>query len=45
MMQMPADDAAWVARYQAATERLKMKEAVAKAGASALEVAGLGDTT
>jgi hypothetical protein len=45
MMRTPTDDAAWVARYQAATERLKTKEAVAKAGASAQEVAGLGDAT
>jgi hypothetical protein len=43
MMRMPADDAAWVAKYQAATERLKTKEAAAKAGASAQEVAGVGD--
>jgi hypothetical protein len=45
MMRMPADDAAWVARYQTATERLKMKEAAAKAGASTQEVARLGDAT
>jgi hypothetical protein len=35
MMRTLADDAAWVVRYQAATEWLKMKEAAAKAGASA----------
>jgi hypothetical protein len=45
MMQTLADDAAWVARYQAATERLKTKEAAAKAGASAQENAGVGDAT
>jgi hypothetical protein len=43
MMQTPADDAAWVAKYQAATERLKTKEAAANAGASAQEVARVGD--
>jgi hypothetical protein len=35
MMRTPADDAVWVTRYQVATERLKTKEAAAKAGASA----------
>jgi hypothetical protein len=45
MMRTPADDAAWVVRYEAATERIKMKEAAAKAGASAQEVARLGDAT
>jgi hypothetical protein len=43
MMRTPADDAARVARYQATTERLKTKEAAAKAGARAQEVAKLGD--
>jgi hypothetical protein len=43
MMRMPADDATWVARCQAATERLRMREAAAKAGASTQEVAGPGD--
>jgi hypothetical protein len=43
MMWMPADDAAWVTRYQAATERLRTREAAAKAGASVQEVAGPGD--
>jgi hypothetical protein len=43
MMRTPADDATWVTRYQAATQRLKTKEVAAKAGASAQEVAGLGD--
>jgi hypothetical protein len=43
MMRMPADDTAWVAKYEAATEWLKTKEAVAKAGASAQEVARVGD--
>jgi hypothetical protein len=40
MMRTPTDDAVWVARCQATTERLKLREAVAKAGASAQEVAG-----
>jgi hypothetical protein len=43
IMRTPADDAAWVAKYQAATEWLKMKEAAAKVGASAQEVARVGD--
>jgi hypothetical protein len=43
MMRTPADDAAWVTKYQAATERLKTKEATAKAGASAQEVTKVGD--
>jgi hypothetical protein len=34
IMWTPADNAAWVAKYQATTERLKTKEAAAKAGAS-----------
>jgi hypothetical protein len=45
MMRTRADYAAWVARYQAATERLKTKEATAKAVASAQEVAGVSDAT
>jgi hypothetical protein len=45
MMRTPADDAAWVARYQATMERLKTKEATAKAGASAQEIAGVSDAT
>jgi hypothetical protein len=45
MMRMPADDVAWVVRYQAAMERLRTKEAAAKAGASAQEVAGFDDAT
>jgi hypothetical protein len=45
MMRTPVDDVAWVTRYQAAMERLKTKEAAAKAGASAQEVAELGDAT
>jgi hypothetical protein len=45
MMWMPTDDAAWVMRYQAAMEQLRMREATAKVGASAQEVAGLGDAT
>jgi hypothetical protein len=43
MMRTPTDDAAWVMRYQAATERLRTREATAKVGASAQEVAGIGD--
>jgi hypothetical protein len=35
MMQMAADDAAWVAKYQAAAERLKLREAAAQSGVSA----------
>jgi hypothetical protein len=35
MMRTPADDAAWVMRYQATTERLRMREATAKARVSA----------
>jgi hypothetical protein len=30
MMRTPGDDAAWVTRYQAATERLRTREAAAK---------------
>jgi hypothetical protein len=45
MMWMPANDAAWVVRYQAATKRLRTKEAAAKARASTQEVTGLGDAT
>jgi hypothetical protein len=43
MMRTPTDEAAWVMRYQATTEWLRTREATAKAGASAQEVAGLGD--
>jgi hypothetical protein len=43
MMRTPADDTAWVTRYKAATERLRTREAAAKVGASAQEVAGPGD--
>jgi hypothetical protein len=45
MMRTPADDAAWVTRYQAAIERLRMREAAAKVGVSAQEIADPGDTT
>jgi hypothetical protein len=45
MMRTPANNAAWVAKYQATMERLKTKEAAAKAGASAQEVARVGDAT
>jgi hypothetical protein len=44
IMWTPADDAAWVAKYQAVTEWLKVKEAVVKAGAGAERGAGVGDT-
>jgi hypothetical protein len=43
MRRTPADDAAWVARYQATTEQLRTREDVAKARASAQEVTGPGD--
>jgi hypothetical protein len=43
MMRTPADNAAWVAKCHAATERLKAKEAATKAGASAQEGAGIGE--
>jgi hypothetical protein len=43
MMWTPADDAAWVMRCQAVTKQLMLREAAAKAGASAQEVAGPGD--
>jgi hypothetical protein len=39
-----ADDAAWVAKCQAATEWLRLREAAAKAGSSAQEVTGSGVT-
>jgi hypothetical protein len=42
MMRTAADDTAWVAKYQAAAERLRLREAAAKAGASAQEVTGSG---
>jgi hypothetical protein len=45
MMQTPADDTAWVARCQATMERLRLREAAAKAGASAQEVTSPGDIT
>jgi hypothetical protein len=35
MMRTATVDATWVAKYQATMERLKTKEAAAKAGASA----------
>jgi hypothetical protein len=34
-MRTAVDDAAWVAKYQATAERLRLREAAAKAGASA----------
>jgi hypothetical protein len=42
-MRTPANDAVWVARCQAVTELLRLRKVVAKAGASAQEVAGPGD--
>jgi hypothetical protein len=45
MMRTPTDDVTWVARYQAAMERLRTREATAKAGVSTQEVAGPGDAT
>jgi hypothetical protein len=42
MMRTAADDATWVAKYQAVAERLRLREAAAKAGASAQEVASSG---
>jgi hypothetical protein len=45
MMQTSADAAAWVARCQAATERLKVKEAAVKTGESAQEGAVVGDAS
>jgi hypothetical protein len=44
MMRTAADDAAWVAKCQAVTERLRLREAAAKAGSSAQEVTGSGVT-
>jgi hypothetical protein len=35
MIWMAADDATWVAKYQAAAEQLRLREAAAKVGASA----------
>jgi hypothetical protein len=45
MMQTEADDAAWVVKCQATTERLGLREAAAQAGASAQEVTGSDPTT
>jgi hypothetical protein len=45
MMRTPADDVAWVAKFHAATERLKLKEAATKAGASAQEGARVDKST
>jgi hypothetical protein len=42
IMRTAADDAAWVAKYQAAAERLKLREAATQMGASAQEVTGSG---
>jgi hypothetical protein len=44
MMRTAADAAAWVVKYQAVIERLKLWEVAAKAGAGALEVTGSGVT-
>jgi hypothetical protein len=45
MMRTPANDAAWFARCQAATERLKAKEAAVKASVSTQEGAWTRDAT
>jgi hypothetical protein len=44
MMRTAADDATWVAKCQAVTKWLKLKEAAAQAGASAQEVTGSDPT-
>jgi hypothetical protein len=43
MMWTPADNATWVTKCHATTERLKAEEATAKAGASAQEGARVGE--
>jgi hypothetical protein len=40
MMRTAADDAAWLAKYQAVAERLRLQEVAAQMGASAQEVTG-----
>jgi hypothetical protein len=45
LMRTPTDDAAWVTKYQAVTERLKTKESTIQAGASAKEDVGAEDAT
>jgi hypothetical protein len=45
IMRTTADDAAWVGKYQAAVERLKLREAAAQTGASTQEVIGSGSIT
>jgi hypothetical protein len=45
MMRTVADAAAWVAKCQAAMERLRLREAAAKVGASTQEVTGSGVAT
>jgi hypothetical protein len=44
MMPTPADDAAWIARYQAVTERLKAKESTVRADTSVEEDVRARDT-
>jgi hypothetical protein len=44
MMRTAADDAAWIAKCQAMMEQLKLWEAAAQTGASALEVTGSDPT-
>jgi hypothetical protein len=44
MMRTAADDAAWVTKYQAAAEQLRLRDSAAKAGASAQEVTSFGVT-
>jgi hypothetical protein len=44
IMRTAADDAAWVAKCQAATERLRLREAAAQAGVTAQAVTGSNPT-
>jgi hypothetical protein len=43
MMRTPIDDAAWIAKYQVATEQLKAKESTVHAGVSTKEDVRAGD--
>jgi hypothetical protein len=42
-MWTPADDATWLARYRAATERLKLEGSSVPTGGSAEEAVGVGE--
>jgi hypothetical protein len=42
MMRTAADAAAWVAKYEAAMEQLRLRKVATKVGASAQEVTGSG---